>query len=234
MKTFTQWLALLAGTAVSLVANVEHMDGPLASRVLGASVPVLMAFGVHLSGGIRNRYANWASWTAVALAFFVSYQSSYELMGGWGMSDFQAALFPLVPEAVMIVALIGLAEGVTERRENRQQAVRDRQADEENRQALAALRQRPSATVTQTPPADIKRQAIVNRMDQKRRDDIRLMANHWPGLSFLEIPEDERKRVVRRTLTTPEKSCGPEKAERLVRIYLEHLESTLTNETQES
>jgi len=236
MKLFSAWLFLLAGTAVSLVANVEHMTGPPVAKVLGASVPVLMAGGVHLSGMVRNRYAMGVAWTAVALAFFVSYQSSYFLVQGWGMTGFQAALFPLVPETVMIVALMAIAETVDDRRAARQADALERQRQASNRQALDAIRQTPSVTVKASAPTvsepsdgDEKRRAVVNRVEAKRQEGIREMANHWPGLSFLDIPEADRKKTVRRTL-----GSGPEKAERLVRQYLEHLENTLTTETQES
>lgn len=118
-KTVMCWLGLLAGTAVSVAANIEHMNGPALAKVLGASVPVLMAFGVHLTERVSNKLAMGVAWFAVLLAFLVSYQSTYFLVDGWGMTQFQAALFPLVPECVMIVALMGLTEEVKRREADR-------------------------------------------------------------------------------------------------------------------
>lgn len=188
-KTVMCWLGLLAGTAVSVVANVEHMNGPKdgkfpVAEILGASVPVLMAFAVHLSERVTNKFGMGVAWAAVLLAFLVSYESSFDLVNSWGMSDFQAALFPLVPECVMIVALMGLTEEVKRREADRtlsapspvRPTIKVASAPVPQRTAVAhALSSDPKPAVLSAPAED-KPKAIVRPRTAPGDNEARLSA----------------------------------------------------------
>lgn len=152
MKRFMFWLVLGLGTLASITANVEHMEGPVVAKILAGSAPVFMALSVDLAQLVKNRVAFGLAWTVVGLCFIVSYQSTFEVLHGWGWGQAQAAVFPFVPEGAMILAVLGLAEAHREREDNKR-------AEEQERVRVEGLAREKAER------AEAFRQAAANRQD---------------------------------------------------------------------
>lgn len=232
LKAITCWLALLLGGIASLVFNVEHMQGPNVAKALAGVVPVFMAFGVHLAGLMDRALVRTLAWTAVALAFGISVQSTYLVLTGWGMEPFQAALYPFLPEVIMVIAVLGLEERAKERRRPAAQTVptptvripSDRQPTVSEPSVPSVERQETVTELTET-VRTVKQ--TVKTVSEKDRPDVERLLTVIEPSDFVRLPEDERVRVVRRELTTDERAVGPDKARRLASVVSDLAKETV-------
>ena len=116
-----RWVVLvvvLAGIGASIAMNILHAPDSLAARLVSAGPPIAVFAAIELisripSSGRWTTFARIAGATVIATgAAAISYAQQRAAVVGLGFAAWEAAIWPLIVDGLMIVASVSLVEVV--------------------------------------------------------------------------------------------------------------------------